>query len=260
MRRDAATYVYCLVESPVAPRVSDLPAGLAGLGPPRALDAGRPLWLIVADAPLARYGPAPVERGLRDLSWVSARALAHEAVVERCARAGTVIPMKLLTLFTGDDRAVAHVRRRRRSIARVLARVAGRAEWGLRVRFDPARARRAPPGPRPRTGAGGQPGTRFLQLRSRQQDAERRLAARARVEALRVYRRLRALADEGRRRALPDGAAPSLLLDAVLLVGTRTTRRLRREAARLGAEGASAGLEIVLTGPWPAYHFAARPR
>jgi hypothetical protein len=219
------------------------------------------VWLIVADAPLAAYGAAPVERALRDLRWVSTRAMAHEAVVQQCARRGAVIPMKLLTLFTADDRAVEHVRRRRRSIDRLLARVAGRAEWGLRVRLDPARARRPPPVPGPRGQTAVRPGTRFLQLRSREQDAARRLAAGARIEAARIYRRLRALADEGRQRALPDAPPGStVVLDAVFLVGVSGTRRFRREAAGLAARSAEAGLDVVLTGPWPPYHFVMRPR
>src|SRR5688572_17770531 len=100
-----------------------MPRGLAGAGPVRLLDAGERLWLVAADAPLARYGAAAIERGLRDLTWVSACAMGHEGVVEHFARRATVIPMKLFTLFASDERAVAHVQRTRRRLDRLITRV-----------------------------------------------------------------------------------------------------------------------------------------
>ena len=90
--------------------------GLPGAEPPRLLDAGEQLWLVVATAPVAQYGAAPIERRLQDLDWVSRCAMAHEAVVEDAARSGPVVPMKLFTLFSSDDaRRGAHGARPGRS-------------------------------------------------------------------------------------------------------------------------------------------------
>ncbi|MGH7321227.1 MAG: GvpL/GvpF family gas vesicle protein, partial [Candidatus Rokuibacteriota bacterium] len=93
------TYVYCLVRGATAPSVSKAPPGLPGIGRPRLLEASPKLWLAVADAPASRYSAARIERGLRDLSWVSPCAMAHEAVVEHFMGSRTVVPMKLFTLF-----------------------------------------------------------------------------------------------------------------------------------------------------------------
>src|SRR4029453_9286926 len=99
------------------------------------------------------YDGAAIERRLSDLDWVSACALAPEAVVQHVAAQGPTVPIKLFTLFTSDDRAVAHVRRRRRGLARVIRRIAGRQEWGVRIRALLAPPR---PGPRGRTAGGAQ--------------------------------------------------------------------------------------------------------
>ena len=141
-RNETATYLYCLVRQDRAPVLARAPRGLPATGRARALDAGDGLWLVVADAPLSRYGSAPLETHLRDLEWVAACATAHEAVVEFAARGATTVPLKLFTLFNGDERAVAHIRRLRPTIDRVLDRVAGRQEWGVRVRLDEVAARR----------------------------------------------------------------------------------------------------------------------
>ena len=55
--------------------------------------------------------PEHLEARLRDLDWVSEIALAHEAVVEHFARArgAVVVPMKLFTMFSSMDKAIADV-------------------------------------------------------------------------------------------------------------------------------------------------------
>src|SRR5439155_1170200 len=51
---ETATYVYCLVQRARAPVLTRAPRGLPGTGRLRALDTGEGLWLVVAQAPLAR--------------------------------------------------------------------------------------------------------------------------------------------------------------------------------------------------------------
>ena len=159
--RESATYLYCLVRAIVAPRWPALPA-LPGTSPLRLLPAARDLWLVAADAPLGQYGGAPIERGLKDLEWVALRGAAHDRVVEHFARRRTTLPMKLFTLFTEDARALADVGAGEPRIRRVLDRVTGRHEWGVRVRLDADLARRQlrrRPAARP---DGARAGTRFL--------------------------------------------------------------------------------------------------
>src|SRR5262245_19145687 len=143
MGKGTATYVYCLVAAPRAPKVTGAAAGLPGSGPVRLLDVGRALYLVVADVPLARYGEAPIRRGLSDLEWVSQAAVAHEAVVESFIDAPAVLPMKLLTIFKSDERAIAHVRGDRVRIDGLVKRVANHHEWGIRIVLDRERAIKA---------------------------------------------------------------------------------------------------------------------
>src|SRR5262245_6470339 len=138
-----ATYVYCVVAAPRAPKVTRAAAALPGSGPLRLLDVGRGLYLVVAEVPLARYGEAAIHRGLSELEWVSKAAVAHEAVVESFIDAPAVLPMKLLTIFNSDERAVEHVRADRARIDALVRRVANHHEWGVRVVIDRTRAARA---------------------------------------------------------------------------------------------------------------------
>jgi hypothetical protein len=247
-----ATYVYCAMRSGRKPDLSRAPRGLRGMARPRALDADDGMWLVVADAPLAQYGERQIERGLRDLSWVSRCALAHEALVEHLARTATVVPMKLFTLYTSDERALARLRRTRRRIDAVTTRIAGCDEWGVRVYVERDAGRRprgAPRAPRPTSGRA------FLEAKKEQQRQTRTASDRGHVLMTRVYRALAREAGESLRRA-PDGA--DLALDAVYLVSRSTHRGFQVEVRREGARLAREGYKLVLTGPWPAYHFVAR--
>jgi hypothetical protein len=212
---------------------------------------------VVADAPADRYGAAAIDRGLRDLDWVSARALGHEAVVEHFGRAGTVLPMKLFTLFDGDARALAAIGARRRTLGRAIGRIAGRREWGLRARLDPDRA------PRPATDRAAAPrrrapGTRFLLERRGARVAERRGLEQAREEAERAFRELSRLADDVRRHPATEAAPGSrVLMDAAFLVPVRQTAPFRAAVRRWATRLRARGCRVVLTGPWPPYNFVA---
>ena len=258
---ESATYVYCLVRRAHAPLLTRAPRGLPGTGRVRALDAGEGLWLVVADAPLARYGSASLEARLRDLEWVAACAAAHEAVVEFAARAATTIPLKLFTLFNGDERAAEHIRRMRPTVDRAIGRVAGRQEWGVRVRLDAAKARRRRVETARRATAGVSSGTRFLVLKKEQQQAVREALVRGREDVEEAFESLAGICDDARRRP-PDAVegAARLVLDAAFLVTPARLARFKKVARATAARLARHGYELTLSGPWPPYNFVAGVR
>jgi hypothetical protein len=258
---EQATYLYCVVRSPRTPSLARALRGLPGCGRPRVLDAGRSVWLVAAAAPLAHYGAAPIERRLRDLDWVSACAVAHEAVVEHAARAGTVIPMKLFTLFASDARALAHITSIRARLDTLFRRLAGRQEWGVRVAVDEARARRLADATARKATSGLTAGKRFLALKMRQQEAARQLRSRGREEVEAVFAALAKHADDTRRRPPAEAeGARRLLLDAAFLVPAKAASRFRSTARSAGPRLGRLGYELTLSGPWPAYNFVGEPR
>jgi hypothetical protein len=247
----SATYLYALVRRARPPAARGAPTGLPGLGPARALGVGPGLWLIAADAPRDAYSEAAIDRGLKDMAWVSGCALAHEAVVEHFAGAGPMLPMKLFTLFASDERARQHVRRRQQALTKALDKVAGRSEWGVRVSGDgraPAAATRPAPGPRS--------GTQFLMAKKAQREEASQQAERAGAAAEGLFQALAEHADGATRRPIVVPAAGTRLwLDAAFLVARGRSRSfqaaLKREAQRL----ARLGFRVTLTGPWPPYNF-----
>jgi hypothetical protein len=247
-----ATYVYCAVHADRKPNLGRAPAGPPGLGEPRVLDGGRGLWLVVADAPLSRYDEASIQRGLHDLEWLSRCAVAHEAVVEYCLRAQAVVPMKLFTIFETDARALAEIGRKREQLDRSLRRVAGRREWGVRIRAVPPLGEpSARPLKRPKTGAS------YLAAKKQVHDATRELAVNGHARVNRAFTTLAALAADAQRHPPTAGGSQTtrLLLDAAFLVANRGIARFRTATRRMARDLSRDGYAVEVTGPWPPYNF-----
>src|SRR5262245_39090227 len=139
----SASYVFCLLESVRPPSVSGIPILPSG-GEPRVLPVDRNIWLVTSDVPLREYSKEAIERCLRNLDCVSARALAHEATVAFFFRRRPVIPLKLFTLFANDDRAISHLRRRAKQIRQLFDAVRDHEEWGVRFTINPGELPAAP--------------------------------------------------------------------------------------------------------------------
>ena len=250
----SATYVYCVVHRAARPPATRMPPGIPGSSAPAIDSISRGLWLVSGAVPLTDYAEQEIEGRLQDLEWVSAIALAHEAVVERFSRTtgATVIPMKLFTIFASPARALEEMRRRRPQLQRVAKRIRGADEWGLRIarRSDgPAALTAAAPG-----GAVAS-GTAFLAAKRRARDEAQARAAAALEAAEHAFDVLGRFARETRRQDIPAGAAAPPLLDAALLVPSTRKLRFRAAVGREARRCRQAGADLKLTGPWPAYNF-----
>jgi hypothetical protein len=251
-----ATYLYCLVRADREPALKGAPRGLPGCAPPRILDLGGGLWLVAATAPLSQYGGEEIQSRLSDLSWVSDRALAHEAMIEHFSAIGAVLPMKLFTLFATDERAIANIRDNRERLGRALDRVEGRVEWGVRIRMDDVRAREVLAAEARESGAQSS-GKAFLLRKKLEQDASRELAGRLHAEMDATYAELAVGAAEAVRRepvAAPESGG-RLLLDAAFLVPVQGNADFEAIVERCASRLAPRACDVTLTGPWPPYNF-----
>jgi hypothetical protein len=256
-QRSSATYVYCVVQSPKAlasSRLTKVPRGLEGTSKPRALDAGGGYHALVTTAPLDRYDAPVIDSRLRDLDWVGKRAAEHEAVVEFAGALGTVIPMKLFTIFASDERAIENVRTMKKSLDRVVERIAGCEEWGLRILFDETRA--AALAREEARAKNVKTGKDFLLRKKALVDDRRASGARSAAEIDALYRRVAKIARHAKRRSAPNrDLAGRVLLDAVFLVPRPLVKDVRKTVTLSAEKLVSGGFDVSLTGPWPAYSF-----
>jgi hypothetical protein len=251
-----ATYLYCIVHASRPPDVRGVPAGLPGGSRPSLSSLARTYWLVVGDVPLDAYGSLPLENTLRNIDTVAELAVAHESVVDAFARQPktTVVPMKLFTMFASSERAHEEMRSRMRSIQAIVRRIAGCEEWGVRLisraSVPPSRGRLA--GSRPSSGVA------FLAAKKEARDLAREAAAALEAAADRTFSTLATIAKDTRRREdAPAGMRPPLL-DAAFLVPKTDRGRFKAAVRRLASDAGTAGADLTLTGPWPAYNFVQK--
>jgi hypothetical protein len=258
----AATYVYCVVRGAKRPAVASRVEPLPGGGAPRVLPLAPNTWLVVANVPLKAFGQAALDKRLQDVDWMSRCGVAHQAVMDSFLDSDAVVPMTLFTIFANDERALAEARKDPARLEDTLDRVAGRAEWVVRVlRGDAAPSAAAaeasaPTGAAPRSRSGRE----FLQAKVDQRQAARR-AAEETGQAVRTL--MSALADAAddvndRTEARTAGALGSAaLLDAAFLVMRTSERQFEQVARRMAQPLIDRGFRVSVTGPWPCYSFVA---
>jgi hypothetical protein len=222
---------------------------------------------VVGTADAATYEEARLNERLRDLRWVGERGVRHEAVLNRLADAGPVVPLKLFSLHRDVEAVATRVRGDAARLRGVLERLRGRREWGVRLaRSDAGDAVLA--GASPALAAldaqiaAAAPGTAYLLRRKRESAAEEALRGAAAALAHDAFERLAAAAEDAVAvpLAAPAAGKPArLALDAYFLVAEAHAEGFRGAVGRVAADAAARGLEAQFTGPWPFYHFAGGP-
>jgi gas vesicle protein GvpL/GvpF len=245
------SYVFCLVRGTRHPRLRGITDGMPGGNDLRSIDVGDDLWAIVQSVPESQYGEAALARGLQNLDWVGPRAIAHEHVIESFLTSPALLPMQLFTLFTSDARVVEHVRSDRGRIARILKRIEEKVEWGLRLTWNEKTVQNEAARKRARTGR------EFLARKRDILDVNRARLTEARKRADRVYKAVSRQAAASQRRTSLERAAPGsrLLLDAAFLVSAAKSGAFKSAIRQHARDLRAVGVEVSLTGPWPAYNF-----
>ncbi|QKW11242.1 GvpL/GvpF family gas vesicle protein [Streptomyces sp. NA04227] len=256
--QSTATYVFAVCRGCEPAALTGL-AGHEAAVSVRLLPVGS-LQAVVQDVPEAAFGEQALHARLSDREGLELFARTHHAVVCAVARCAATLPLPLATVYHGDDRAVAALTSDQARFHAALDRVEGREEWGVKVHTVPgaalATASAADQGSvAPAAGSG----RAYLDLvrgrqRARQQRREASLqAARAVDLTLRdlsvATRRLRTHGSEA------TGPDRTQLLNAAYLVTRGRGDQLAAAVDRLRREPHLEGVEIDVSGPWPAYSF-----
>jgi Gas vesicle synthesis protein GvpL/GvpF len=254
-------WVYCVVRGDVP----ELPAALGGVrngaGPRLVRDAG--IAAVVSAVPLAEFGEEPLKRNLNDLDWLEGVARAHEGVVDAAlAAGGAVVPMRMCTIFQGERQVRQMLADRGPALERTLDRLAGMAEWGVKVTADRGRlteaARDTVGAPGGAAGPGGAGGA-YLGRKRQDRDLRERTDALLDGAIRESHARLEewasaseVLPPQGRELAGYDG---DMVFNGAYLVDESRAGSFASVVDELGRQYAEHGLTFELTGPWPAFHF-----
>jgi hypothetical protein len=234
--------------------------------PQSGVDASRPVHLLtegavaaaVSEVELKEFGEAQLREHLRDMNWVERVARAHETVLDQIRAQATVIPMRMCTVYRSEAGVREMLRREAAALHQAIDHLEGKAEWGVKAFADPGRTAGAAPDEE-EDAADEVRGAAYM--RRRRGEREQRENARQQLEEAvgEIHDRLCTLAGDGHvlppQRPEVSGHDGDMVLNGVYLVGDDDQERFHAEVQVLEAEFASLGLELELTGPWPAYNF-----
>jgi Gas vesicle synthesis protein GvpL/GvpF len=237
-----------------------LPEDLIGVdaGRVRPLRAAG-LTAIVGDVDHREFGEAALRRNLEDLGWLEETARAHHAVVAALARQRPTVPMRLATVYTSDANVIEMLRDRAADFRAALSRLTACSEWGVKALAAAPRDQGWSSGSTagrqddPATG----PGAAYLRRRRAQLAAHKDARREASASARDLHEKLSRLAVTARLYPpqAPDLAAQAapMVLNAAYLVADRHTDAFAAAVTELNGNYPS--VQLILTGPWPAYSF-----
>jgi Gas vesicle synthesis protein GvpL/GvpF len=253
-------WAYCIT------RGSDAPAmeGVHGSQVERVEEGG--LAVLVSRVPLSEFGEAALRRNLNDLDWLERVARDHEAVLESALEEGTIVPLRICTIFADEGGAARMLAEQRSALETALDVLDGRQEWGVKLTVDraalEAAARERAPDASDEELEGRSAGGAYM-LRRRQERQLREAADRlAGGIAEDVHARLQdwaadAVVNPPQNPEL-SGHEGDMLLNAAYLVEAAKVERLHELVAELRERHRELGARLELTGPWPPYNFVPR--
>jgi hypothetical protein len=253
-------WAYCITRASDPPRMD----GVHGSSVARVEADG--LAVLVSRVPLAEFGEDALRRNLNDLDWLERVAREHETVLEKALAGGTIVPLRICTIFTDEEGAARMLTERRPALDTALGVLEGREEWGVKLTVDraalEAAARERAPDDLDEQLEGQSAGGAYM-LRRRQERQLREAADRlAGGLAEDVHARLQdwatdAVVNQPQNPEL-SGHEGDMLLNAAYLVESAKVERLHELVAELRERHRELGARIELTGPWPPYNFVPR--
>ena len=175
--------------------------------------------------------PAPAGE---EAEILAALALTHNQILTAWSARGPVLPLRFGTVFSDEDVARGHLAPQGPRLHAALQALGNAQEYVLRLRILGAPVPVAPP----------------------VEATGRAFLARGRAQRMALARRLLAEAvPHARQVGAAAAPRPDRLLDVALLVDPASTAALAGLVSRHRPEATALGLEIGLTGPWPAYGF-----
>jgi hypothetical protein len=210
------------------------------------------LAAVASQVPLEEFDEARLRENLADMSWVEATARAHEAVLDRVCEQVTAIPMRMCTVYRTEGGVREMLHREADALEQALDALAGKAEWGVKafVSPDPAADRRA---------AGDVSGAAYMERKRTERERRQRAMELANEAAVVIHERLGGLVSDAHviplQRPEASGHGGDMILNGVYLVDDEDVETFREEVDALRSEFEPQGIEIVPTGPWPAYNF-----
>jgi hypothetical protein len=204
------------------------------------------LSAIVGRVDLAEFGEEPLRRNLENRAWLEQAVASHDDVLSGVVGTAALVPFRFGAVFLDEAGVREMLREREVELRGALDRLRGHVELGVKVFLVDA--------------AGGEEtkpatGRDYLLQKQRARDAASTVQREAVEQVRALHEHLISLAD-GAHANPPQppelsGRSEPMLLNAAYLVRSEE----QPEFIAAADDHGGGRLEILVTGPWPAYNF-----
>lgn len=253
-------YVYAICR-PFRSALQRQLTGVAGSPPKQLTHHG--LIAVVSTVPETDFAEESLSAHLEDMEWLTTTARAHQQVIDALTAVTTPLPLRLATVFRDDSGVRTMIEAREDDFRRILDRLEGRVEWGVKVYAEPESAEAARPeegaegAEGGRTGGGAVSGRDYLRQRRMRTRAREDVWQKAAAFSGRLHETLSAFAEDSRlhapQSAALSGASGQNMLNAAYLVPRSESEEFVELVDR--EKDDAPGIRVELTGPWAAYSF-----
>lgn len=253
-RAEDASYVYAVCR-PFDTATIDVLTGVGG-HPVHFVVEGD-LVAVVSTVPLAEFDERALHAKLEDLRLLEEVARAHHGVVDEVSLRVVAVPLRLATIYRGDDRVRQALREHGASFDAILRELLGRVELGVKVYAEAGT--RVAASSVPESPVGESPGKAYLRRRKEQRDRRddtwhkaARLCDRA-DEVVGAMARA-SVRHQPQNAALSNAFGENVMNNAYLVDQERVTDFFA--AVEELSSQAPEGARIEVSGPWAPYSFA----
>jgi hypothetical protein len=170
----------------------------------------------------------------------------HARVVSECFRNTTVLPFRFGTIFDSDDALRRALRSNRRAFTDSVLRLKGKAEMHLKLVVKDGSLREAMNDIELPDSVGGEYLSRLREKAARQRERQ----TKARALSVQVNRLFHPLEEEVSCRKDETGG---MLIDIAHLIDEKAIERYQNSFSSAARQ--LKNCEILISGPWPPYHF-----
>jgi hypothetical protein len=189
--------------------------------------------------------------------------LIHEKVLDILMQDTTVVPFKFGTILKDEQVTIKMLQENEERFKNLLAKFAGKVEWGLKVYADQQEFMRCMAQREPEVNSPQRPklgrGAAYLMAKKMEADLKDDTVARLAALTERIFRELGSEAYEAKLNETMSknltGKKGEMVLNSVYLVERMNEDEFYKKGKNLIKEYESMALEIELSGPWPPYSF-----
>jgi len=191
----------------------------------------------------------------RDLRWIAERAQHHNAVALLAAAKATFVPFRFCTVLKNEAAVLKLLASNEEAFLETIAKLQGKSEWGVRITRSENKHHVMKAEAHKQS---DQSGKAYLLRKQRELRETEQMQQKMRSCAEACHRELEQLACAANR--LPGNryspvSGDQNVFSASYLVAESEAEAFKKRVTRLAEEYSPLGMNLHLTGPWPAYSF-----